>query len=121
MCNMVERAAHEWTGKRTTPHLMRRIWGTWAFQVGLDDKTIHSLAYAMGTSYDTLRKWYEDATPEDKRREIEEHIDEYFLDYLDQMEADGEINNSALRKVLQLVPQLSAEERETVRSLLEAS
>jgi integrase len=123
MTGLVGRAAHEWTGKRTTPHLMRRIWATWAFQIGLDDKAIHSLAYAMGTSYKTLKTWYEDATPEDKRRAIEETIDEFFGDYLDQVceqgaWSRGETKSVELRKVLQLLPQLSAEDRKTVQQVL---
>lgn len=125
MSSMVGRTAHEWLGKRTTPHLMRRIWATWAFQVGLDDKTIHSLAYAMGTSYETLKKWYEDATPEDKRRPIENKIDDLFMDYLDQLCEEGEWNQGnaksiELRKVLQLLPQLSEEDRMTVQQVLGA-
>lgn len=126
LSSMVGRTAHQWTGKRTTPHLMRRIWATWAFQVGLDDKAIHSLAYAMGTSYETLKKWYEDATPEDKRRSIEEKVDEFFIDYLNQVcEKDswngGEVKSVELRKVLQILPQLTKEERKTVQQVLDAS
>lgn len=117
MSDMIQRAAHEWTGKRTTPHLMRRIWGTWALQVGLDDVVVHSLAYAMGTSYQTLKEWYEEATAEDKRKAIEEHIDEYFMGCLEDL---GEQDPCApqLRKVLQLIPQLSPEERRAVQDLL---
>jgi hypothetical protein len=120
MAAMIQRAAHEWIGKRTTPHLMRHVWATWAFQVGLDDKIIHSLAYAMGNSYETLKKWYEEATPADKRRPIEETIDEYFIEYLDHL-ADGTGSSADLRKVLQLLPKLSPEDRQVIQQVLAAS
>ncbi|NEQ33450.1 MAG: hypothetical protein F6K04_21050 [Leptolyngbya sp. SIO4C5] len=111
MATMVGRSAHEWIGKRTTPHLMRRIWATWAFQLNLDDRLIHSMAYAVGSSYETLKKWYEQSTPQDKRRAIEEHIDEFFMDYLEQIQGDAPNNSPEFRKVLQLLPKLSQEEQ----------
>ena len=40
--------AHERIGKRVTPHTMRSIWATWAFQIGISDAQMRSLAAAMG-------------------------------------------------------------------------
>lgn len=119
MSNSLTRAAHQWTGKRTAPHMMRNIWATWAFQVDLGDKAVHSLAYAMGTSYDTLKRTYEKSTPEDKRRSIEEAIDEDLLEYLAQIEEYAtDKTGSELRKVLHLLTKLSKEELQTVQKVV---
>lgn len=75
-----ERTAHRLIGKRTTPHTMRYIWATWAYQVRLNDAQLRSLAYAMGHTVETLRGMYERCTPEEKRRPIEEAIDELLFD-----------------------------------------
>jgi hypothetical protein len=40
---------------------------------------IRSLAYAMGHKVETLRQMYERCTPEEKRRPIEEAIEELLL------------------------------------------
>lgn len=75
--------AHEWIGKRITPHTLRYIWATWAFQVNLSDAQLRSLAYAMGSTVETLRKLYERCTPEEKRHPIEEAIDQLLFAELD--------------------------------------
>jgi hypothetical protein len=61
---------------------MRSIWATWAFQVGLSDQQKESLAYAMGHTLRTLKKIYERCTPDEKRRPIEEAIDELLFETL---------------------------------------
>ena len=73
---LVEVPAHRLSGKYISPHTMRSIWATWAYQVGLTDQQKESLAYAMGHTLQTLRTIYERCTPEEKRRPIEEAIDE---------------------------------------------
>lgn len=125
MSNSLTRAAHQWTGKRTAPHMMRNIWATWAFQVNFEAQgknrkdVVDSLAYAMGTSYDTLKKTYEKSTPEDKRRPIEEAVDDDLMEYLDQFEANVPDRKSvALRKVLNILPQLSKEELQIVQQIV---
>ncbi|MBD1877091.1 hypothetical protein H6F75_26755 [Nodosilinea sp. FACHB-131] len=119
MSSSLARAAHQWTGKRIAPHMMRNIWATWAFQVGLGDKAVHSLAYAMGTSYDILKRTYEKSTPEDKRRPIEEAVDEDLLEYLAQIEEHTTDKTGVeLRKVLHLLPRLSKEELQTVQKVV---
>lgn len=105
-------SSHEWLGRRITPHVLRHVWATWAFQVGLADAEIHSLAYAMGTTYETLKKWYQRCTPDDKRRLIEEVIDDHFLDVMGQMMGDEQPNSLELRRVLNLAQKLSPEERQ---------
>jgi len=75
-----EKTAHRLIGKRITPHLARYIWATWAYQVRLNDAQLRSLAYAMGHTVETLRGMYERCTPEEKRRPIEEAIDELLFD-----------------------------------------
>ena len=72
--------AHERIGKRITPHTMRYIWATWAFQVGLSDAQLRSLAAAMGCTVQTLRTMYERSTPEEKRRPIEEAIQQLLFE-----------------------------------------
>lgn len=75
-----ETTAHRLIGKRITPHVLRYIWATWAYQVRLNDAQLRSLAYAMGHTVETLRGMYERCTPEEKRRPIEEAIDELLFD-----------------------------------------
>jgi hypothetical protein len=76
----VETAAHHCTGKQISPHIMRAIWATWAYQVRLTDQQKTSLAYAMGHDLRTLRLLYERSSSEEKRRPIEEIIDHLFFD-----------------------------------------
>ncbi|MEP0755742.1 hypothetical protein NDA03_26525 [Trichocoleus sp. Lan] len=73
---LVENSAHRVSGKYISPHTMRSIWATWAYQVQLTDQQKESLAYAMGHTLKTLKTIYERCTPEEKRRPIEEAIDE---------------------------------------------
>jgi hypothetical protein len=75
-----ETTSHRLIGKRITPHVLRYIWATWAYQVRLNDAQLRSLAYAMGHTVETLRGMYERCTPEEKRRPIEEAIDELLFD-----------------------------------------
>jgi len=86
---MIGVAARRKTGKVITPHLMRSIWATWAYQVridrdralqiGLTNQEKESLAYAMGMSLKTLQDIYERCSPDEKRRPIEEVIDTKLL------------------------------------------
>ena len=78
--------AHERIGKRITPHTMRYVWATWGFQVGLSDAQLRSLAYAMGSTVETLRKMYIRATPEQKRYPIEEAIDQLLFTTLEEID-----------------------------------
>lgn len=66
--------AHRLIGRAVTPHTMRYFWATWAYQVGLSDQEIRSLAFMMGHSPDTLRRMYTKMTPEEKQRPIEDAI-----------------------------------------------
>lgn len=75
-----DKTSHRLIGKRITPHTMRYIWATWAYQVQLNDAQFRSLAYAMGHKVETLRQMYERCTPEEKRRPIEEAISELLFD-----------------------------------------
>jgi integrase len=80
--DLVEVPAHRLTGKYISPHTMRAVWATWAFQVGLTDQQKESLAYAMGHKVKTLKTIYERCTPDEKRRPIEEAIDELLFETL---------------------------------------
>jgi hypothetical protein len=50
--------------------------------MGLSDQQKESLAYALGHSVETLKKMYERCTPSEKRRPIEEAIDELLFETL---------------------------------------
>ena len=84
--NAFAQPAHEWIGKRVTPHTMRYVLATWGFQVGLSDAQLRSLAYAMGSTVETLRKMYERCTPEEKRHPIKEAIDQLLFTTLEEID-----------------------------------
>ena len=44
--------------------------------MGLSQQQLMALAYAMGHSLDTLRRIYDRSTPEEKRRPIDEVIEQ---------------------------------------------
>ena len=76
----IETSAHHYTGKQISPHTMRSVWATWAYQTELTDQQKSSLAYAMGHDLRTLRDLYERSSPEERRRPIEKVIDRLFFD-----------------------------------------
>ena len=80
---LVEVAAHHCVGKRITPHIMRSVWATWAYQIGLTDRQKDSLAYAMGHDIKTLKKLYNRTSQQEKRRLIEEAIEFHLEDLRD--------------------------------------
>lgn len=69
---------HGLTGVRVTPHLLRDMYATYYLDQGSSDALIRSLAYAMGHSVETLRKIYDRRRPEQKRRQIEEAVIDFF-------------------------------------------
>jgi hypothetical protein len=103
--------SHRLIGKRITPHTMRYIWATWAYQVQLNDAQFRSLAYAMGHKVETLRQMYERCTPEEKRRPIEEAISELLFEPSPVPEPQVEAN-PRWENLLQQLQQLSPTERE---------
>jgi hypothetical protein len=104
-----DKTSHRLIGKRITPHTMRYIWATWAYQVQLNDAKFRSLAYAMGHKVETLRQMYERCTPEEKRRPIEEAIDELLFDQLPEPALDVE-TLPHFQGLLQQLQQLSPTE-----------
>lgn len=112
-----ERTAHRLIGKRLTPHTMRYIWATWAYQVRLNDAQLRSLAYAMGHTVETLRQMYERCTPEEKRRPIEEAIDELLFAQPPAAERQVEVR-SEWEGLLQQLQKLSPAEREQLIAAL---
>jgi hypothetical protein len=111
-----ETTSHRLIGKRITPHTMRYIWATWAYQVRLNDVQLRSLAYAMGHTVETLRGMYERCTPEEKRRPIEEAIDELLFFQAPKAEPIEEVR-AEWDSLLQLLQQLSPE---TLQQLMAA-
>jgi len=75
-------AAHRVIKKRINPHLVRNMWAAWAFQVGLTDHQRESLAYAMGMDIETMKDTYEHCSADEKRRPIEDVIDQVLFNEL---------------------------------------
>ena len=115
-----ERTSYQLLGKRITPHILRCIWATWAFQVGLTDQEMRSLAYAMGHSVETLRGMYERSTPEEKLRPIHEAINRLLFKQLEEPpeQVSSKPNVLTLVEDLRL---LSPEERQQIFKLLEGA
>jgi hypothetical protein len=111
------KTAHRLIGKRITPHMMRYIWATWAYQVRLNDAQLRSLAYAMGHTVETLRGMYERCTPEEKRRPIEEAISELLFDQLPATEPIVEVKPN-WETLLGELQKLSSTEREQLLAAL---
>jgi len=109
--------SHRLIGKRITPHTMRSIWATWAYQVQLNDAQFRSLAYAMGHKVETLRQMYERCTPEEKRRPIEEAISELLFEPSPVPEPQVEAS-PRWENLLQQLQQLSPTEREQFMAAL---
>ncbi|XGW00859.1 MAG: hypothetical protein ACAF41_33320 (plasmid) [Leptolyngbya sp. BL-A-14] len=115
-----ERTSYQILGKRITPHMTRYIWATWAFQVGLSDQELRSLAYAMGHSVETLRKMYERCTPEEKLRPIYEAIDRHLFQQLEEP-PEKEVAKPNLLTLVEDLRQLTAEERQQIFKLAEGA
>ena len=113
-----ERTSFQALGKRITPHMLRHMWATWAFQVGLTDQELRSLAYAMGHSVETLRTMYERCTPEEKLRPIFEAIDRHLFQQLEQTPDPKPAKVNSLQ-LLEDLRQLSPQERQQLLRLAE--
>ncbi|MBC1224874.1 hypothetical protein GNF09_34425 [Nostoc sp. UCD120] len=101
--DLVRNAAHRLTNVPVTPHVMRYVWATWAYQVGLNEQEQESLAYAMGHDVKTMLEFYENCTPNEKRRPIEEVINEVLFNTLSIQKQSSEENLDQLaQKLLQL-------------------
>ena len=115
-----ERTSYQILAKRITPHMLRYMWATWAFQVGLNDQELRSLAYAMGHSVETLRNMYERCAPEEKLRPIYEAIDRHLFKQLEEPPEEASSKPNVLTLVEDL-RQLSPEERQQIFKLSEGS
>jgi len=71
ICHYLGNAAHEMTGQRVTPHLLRDIFATYFLNEGAPESDVASLAYAMGHSPEMLRKNYDKRTPNQKHKPIQ--------------------------------------------------
>jgi len=102
---VVNTAAYRLSGVSITPHIMRLIWATWAYQVGLTDQQRESLAYAMGHDIKTMLELYEKCTPDEKRRPIEEVIDAVLFNDLSTVNTDK--NNDSESKLENFYQEIS--------------
>ena len=106
----LETTAHDLIGKRPTPHTMRYIWATWAYQAELDDRELRSLAYAMGHRVETLQDMYERSTAADKLKPIQEAIERF--------QGSKSEGLSEAEVILQQLKQASPEVREEIYQAL---
>jgi site-specific recombinase XerD len=113
-----QRTSYQILGKNITPHMLRAMWATWAFQMNLSDAELRSLAYAMGHSVQTLRKIYERTTPEEKLRPIFEAIDRLLFQQLEEP-LEKEIAKPNVLTLVESLRQLSLEERQQIFKLAE--
>ena len=98
--------------------MLRYVWATWSFQIGLSDQELRSLAYAMGHSGETLRNMYERCTPEEKLRPIFEAIDRHLFQELE-TPPEKEIAKPNVLTLVESLRQLSLEERQQIFKLAE--
>lgn len=101
-------AAHKVVGKRITPHIIRDMWATWAYQVGLSDAQRESLAYAMGMDVKTLENIYKRCSPDEKRRPIEDVVDRVLFG---ELETEYQQSTFYLEKLAQELLNLPEAER----------
>ncbi len=113
--DLVRNAAHKLTGVPVTPHIMRYVWATWAYQVALTDSERESLAYAMGHDVKTMLEFYEKCTPDEKRRPIEEVIDEILFNSFSKPKKSSEQD---LEQLAQQLLQLPTDELQQVIKFL---
>lgn len=56
------------TNKKITPHMLRKVWATWAIEAGLTEREVLAVAYLMGHSTATFHADYARPTSEVQRR-----------------------------------------------------
>jgi len=105
-------ASFQYLNVRINPHFYRNLWATWAFQVGLSEQELQSLAYAMGMSVVTMRNTYERCTPEEKARPIQEAIDRVLFQEMDGAEKDDKPDKARVERMKREMKRLSPEERQ---------
>ncbi|MDX2216861.1 MAG: hypothetical protein SFY66_26580 [Oculatellaceae cyanobacterium bins.114] len=115
------RTSYHLIGKRITPHMVRYFWATWAFQVGLTDRQLESLAYAMGHSVKALREMYERCTPEEKLRPIFEVIDRLLFEKLEEPPTDEKVDERIPMRLVAELRKLSPEERQQIMQMVESA
>lgn len=76
--DLFARNSYRITGKRITPHTFRYMWATWAFQMGLSDAELKSLAHEMGLTVKTLHDMYQRCSPTEKNRPINKAMRKLF-------------------------------------------
>lgn len=105
-------ASYQNLEKRINPHFYRNLWATWAFQVGLSEQELQSLAYAMGMSVETMRNIYERCTPEEKTRPIREAIDRKLFQEMEMPAIDDTADQARVDRMKRELERLSPEERQ---------
>jgi len=117
---MISDSSCQLIGKSISPHTMRSIWATWAYQIELSDQQKESLAYAMGHTLKTLKSIYDRSTPEEKRRPIEEAINQHlFNDFMLEASTKTQPKLTAdLAVLMAKLEQLTLEERNSLRQML---
>jgi hypothetical protein len=108
--------SHRLIGKRITPHTMRYIWATWAYQVQLNDAQFRSLAYAMGHKLRPYARCTSAVLLKRTRRPIEEVSQSCCLSLSQRRSLVWKLDPTGM--LLQQVQQLSPVEREQFMAAL---
>ena len=105
-------------GKKISPHMMRSVWATWAFQVNLTEQQRHSLAFAMGHSYETMHRIYTRITPAEQIHPIFEAIDIYLFGQIEAL-PENPVARSRAADIANQLLQLTPQERQEILKLVE--
>ncbi|HEY9881254.1 MAG TPA: hypothetical protein V6D29_22555 [Leptolyngbyaceae cyanobacterium] len=97
------------------------MWATWAFQMGLSEVQLRSLAYAMGHTVETLRSMYERVSPDERLRPIEEVLNMFWFNSLE-LDETGQVSSGKLQQIMRAAKDLAPMEQQMLlRFLQEAS
>lgn len=111
-------SAH-YLAKRILPHRMRDIWATWAFQVEkLTFKQRESLAFAMGHTYETMRRVYLQIKEEERLDPILEAIDTFLFNQVGSLPNSPE-NANPVEAIANQFFQLTPEEQAQLMKLIQ--
>lgn len=116
MSDLFARNAFRILGKRITPHTFRYMWVTWAFQMGLSDAELESLATGMGLTVKTMRKMYERCSLIEKNRLINKAMRKLFPWQVRQ--EPSQVQGDRLAHLKESISKMSPAEVEELRKML---
>ncbi|MEP0914164.1 hypothetical protein NDI45_24975 [Leptolyngbya sp. GB1-A1] len=116
MSDLFARNSFRILGKRITPHTFRYMWVTWAFQMGLSDAELESLATGMGLTVKTMRKMYERCSLIEKNRLINKAMRKLFPWQVQQEPSQEQ--GDRLAHLKESISKMSSAELEELRKML---